>query len=104
MAVETSQASEGVMPVKFTLGEDVAQVKYKVFDGHVSDVEMASKLEEVKAGKNVVTVTESGDYEFTADKSGLYTLIACSFDQSGNFKEYTYAKFGYDTVDGTFRL
>lgn len=99
VAVETAQASEGVMPVKFTLGEDVAQVKYKVFDGHISEIEMASKLEEVKAGKNVVTVTESGDYEFTADKSGLYTLIACSFDQSGNFKEYTYAKFGYDTVD-----
>ena len=97
--VETAPAVKGVMPVTFTFGPDVAKVQYKVFPGHVSDAEMVSKLEEVKSGKNVQTVTESGEYEFTTEETGLYTLIACSYDASGNYKEYTYVKFGYDTAD-----
>ena len=97
--VEYKDAVKGVMPVTFTLGPDVAKVNYQVFPGHVSDAEMVSKLEEVKSGMNVKTVTESGEYNFTTDKTGLYTLIACSYDAAGNFKEYTYIKFGYDTAD-----
>lgn len=97
--VETAPSVNGVMPVTFTLGPDVAQVKYQVFPGYVSDAEMVAKLEEVKSGKNVETVTASGEYEFSTEKTGLYTLIACSFDNTGNYKEYDYAKFGYDTAD-----
>ena len=97
--VKYEDAVKGVMPVTFTLGPDVAKVNYQVFPGHVSDAEMVSKLEEVKSGMNVKTVTESGEYDFTTEKTGLYTLIACSYDASGNFKEYTYIKFGYDTAD-----
>lgn len=99
LEVETSPAVKGVMPVTFTFGSDVAKVQYKVFPGHVSDAEMVSKLEDVKSGKDVKTVTESGEYEFTTGETGLYTLIACSYDAAGNFKEYTYVKFGYDTED-----
>ncbi len=97
--VKTSPSSDGVLPVTFTLGGDVAKVSYQVFPGHVSDAEMVARLDEVKSGKNVLTVTESGEYEFKAEKTGLYTLIACSFDAAGKFKEYTFVKFGYDTVD-----
>lgn len=97
VAVKTSPSVKGVMPVTFTLGEDVAKVNYKVFSGHLSDVDMVSKLEEVKNGKNVKTVTASGVYDFTTDETGLYTLVACSYDDKGSFKEYASAKFGYDT-------
>ena len=97
LEVKAEPSVKGVMPVTFTLGADVAEVRYQVFSGHISDAEMVSKLEEVKSGKNVETVTESGVYEFTSANTGLYTLIACSFDDKGNYKEYTYIKFGYDT-------
>ena len=97
LEVKTEPAVKGVMPVKFTLGADVAEVRYQVFAGHITDAEMVSKLEEVKTGRNVEVVRESGEYEFTSENTGLYTLIACSFDKNGNYKEYTYAKFGYDT-------
>ena len=97
--VTVSESVNGVMPVKFTLGPDVAKVEYKVFQGTLSDVDMVSKLAEVKEGKNVSVVRESGVYDFTTEKSGFYTLIACSYDEAGNFKEYTYVKFGYDTAD-----
>lgn len=98
IALDYSPAESGVMPVEFTLGPDVAKVKYQVFEGHLNDVEMVSKLEEVKTGKNVKEVTASGVYDFTAEKSSFYTLIACTYDASGNFQEYDYIKFGYDTA------
>lgn len=98
IAVSTSPSEAGVMPVEFTLGPDVAVVKYQVFKGHLSDVEMVSKLEEVKTGKNVLTITESGVYNYTSEETGLYTMIACSFDAAGNYKEYDYVRFGYDTA------
>ena len=97
--VKYEDSVKGVMPITFTLGPDVAKVNYQVFPGHVSDAEMVSKLEEVKSGMNVKTITESGEYDFTTVKTGLYTLIACSYDAAGNYKEYTYIKFGYDTAD-----
>ena len=97
--VAVTESVNGVMPVKFTLGPDVAKVEYKVFKGTLSDVDMVSKLAEVKEGKNVSVVTESGIYDFTTEESGFYTLIACSYDELDNFKEYTFVKFGYDTAD-----
>lgn len=99
ISVEVSPSEGGVMPMEFTLGADVAKVKYQIFNGHLSDVEMVSSLEEVKNGKNASTVTASGVYDYEGGKTGFYTLIACSYDQSGNFKEYTSVKFGYDSAD-----
>ena len=93
-----SPAENGVMPIEFSLGADVAKVKYEVFKGHLSDVEMVSKLEEVKAGKDAKIVTSSGVYDFTFDESHLYTMIACAYDAEGNYQEYDYIKFGYDTA------
>lgn len=99
VAVTNSPSENGVMPLHFVLGDDVAEVKYQVFDGHVSDVEMVSKLESVKnATVGVKKVTESGTYDFSTSKTGFYTLVACSFDSAGNYREYDYLKFGYDTA------
>ena len=98
IALGYSQAEAGVMPIEFTLGPDVAKATYQVFEGHLTDVEMVSKLEEVKSGKNVKTITASGVYDFTAEKSSLYTLIACTFDASGKYQSYDFIRFGYDTA------
>ena len=94
-----SVAVDGVIPIEFNFGADVAEVKYEVFKGHLSDVEMVSKLEEVKASKTAKTVKTSGVYDFTFEESHFYTMIACAYDASGNYQEYAYIKFGYDTVE-----
>ena len=94
-----SVAVDGVMPIEFSFGTDVAEVKYEVFKGHLSDVEMVSKLEEVKASKTAETIKTPGVYDFTFEESHFYTMIACAYDASGNFQEYDYIKFGYDTVE-----
>lgn len=94
-----SVAVDGVMPIEFSLGADVAQVKYEVYKGHLSDVEMVSKLEEVKASKDAKVVNASGVYDFTFDETHFYTMIACAYDASGNYQEYDFIKFGYDTKE-----
>ena len=99
LSVSVSPSVNGVMPVEFTLDPDVAKVNYKVFDGHLTDVELVAKLDEVKSGKDVTVITEAGEYEFTASKTGLYTLVACSYDADGGFREYDLVKFGYDTEE-----
>ena len=99
LSVSVAPSVEGVMPVTFTLDEDVAKVRYQVFEGHLTDVEFVSRLEEVKSGRKVIEITEAGEYEFSTSKSGLYTLIACSYDAKGGFQEYDMVKFGYDTAD-----
>lgn len=99
LSVVAHPSEEGVMPVEFIFGEDVAEVRYKVFEGHLSDVDMVSKLDEVKSGKGVETISEAGTYDFTSSKTGLYTLIACAYDKDGELKTTATTKFGYDTVD-----
>jgi len=99
VAVTNSPSENGVMPLHFVLGDDVAEVRYQVFDGHLSDVEMVSKLENLQgATVGVKRVTESGTYDFSTSKTGFYTLIACSYDAAGNYQEYDFVKFGYDTA------
>lgn len=98
LSLDFSPAENGVLPVEFILGPDVAKVNYKVFEGHLNDVDLVSKLAEVKEGKDVKVLNASGVYDFTAEKSALYTMIACSFDAEGNYHEYDVIKFGYDTV------
>ena len=99
VTVKSSPAVDGVLPVEFTLGIDVAKVKYQVFEGNLSDVELVSKLEEVKSGKNVKELTASTTLDFTAPKTGFYTLIACSYGEGDVYQEYDFVRFGYDTKE-----
>lgn len=89
---------ENVLPVQFTLGSDVKKVKYQVFKGKLSNVELVSKLEEVKTGESK-EVNASGVLDFKFPETDYYTLIACSYDAAGGYQEYDYISFGYDTAD-----
>lgn len=99
VAVTTSPAVDGVMPIDFVIGEDVKEVWYQVFEGNLSDVELVSKLEEVKSGADVKKLTASATLDFTAPKTSFYTLIACSYAEGGVYQEYDYVRFGYDTKE-----
>ena len=93
-----SEGGENVLPLQFTVGADVKKVKYQVFEGNLSNVELVSKLEEVKNG-NSKEITSSVVLDYTAPETNFYTLIACSYDANGNYQEYDYVSFGYDTVE-----
>ena len=93
-----SEGGKNVLPIQFSVGSDVKKVKYQVFEGNLSNVELVAKLEEVKNG-NSKEITTSQVLDFTAAKTNFYTLIACSYDDSGAYQEYDYISFGYDTAD-----
>lgn len=99
VALKSSPSVEGVMPIEFILGDDVKKVGYQVYEGNLSDVELVSKLEEVKALKGVKEITSSTVLDFTAPKTGFYTLVACSFAEGDVYQEYDCIRFGYDTKE-----
>lgn len=88
---------ENVLPIQFTVGADVKKVRYQVFEGKLSNVELVSKLEEVKNGASK-ELTASTVLDFTAPQTNFYTLIACTYDADGKYQEYDYISFGYDTA------
>lgn len=103
----------GNVPVTFSLAKDVAKVRYALFEGSVSDVEMDAKVKEVQNSSDALEFTratgkpgeETYDIKPWADeaKTSFYTLIACAYDEKGNYKEYASVEFGYvkpgDTKD-----
>ena len=93
-----SEGGQNVLPLQFTVGTDVKKVKYQIFEGNLSNVELVSKLEEVKNG-NSKEITASTVLDFTAPKTNFYTLVACTYDANGAYQEYDYVSFGYDTVE-----
>ena len=102
--LSSSECTDGVVPVTFTLGPDVATVKYAVFSGKVNEVDMFSKVEQIKNGSVAVkTITESATLELTVadlQTTGLYTVVACAYDSNGVYQSYASTNFGFD-ADGS---
>ena len=102
--LSSEESSNGTIPVTFELGPDVANVKYAVFEGKVNEVEMFSKVEQIKNNSvPVKSLTKSGTLELTvADlkTTGIYTIVACSYDKDGNYQAYASTYFGFD-ADGS---
>jgi hypothetical protein len=100
------ESEAGKLPITFEVGETVQKVRYAVFEGKIGSADMVSKLEYVKNGTGSdIKVLEktadkeiSGEYMFEFPKTSFYTIIACTYDQSGKYQEYTSAQFGYDTT------
>ena len=106
ISLENEETNDsGEVPVTFDLAKDIAKVKYALFEGSVSDIEMASKVKEVqtsssaiefpretgKATKEVYNIKPAVEKA----KTSIYTLVACAYDKDGNYKEYASIEFGY---------
>ena len=97
--------AEGNVPVSFDLAKDVAKVKYALFEGSVSEIEMEAKVKEVQTSSSALEFTRATGqadvevYNIRPDvdkaKTSIYTLVACTFDKNGNYKEYSSIEFGY---------
>ena len=95
----------GDVPVTFAMAKDVAKVRYSVFEGSISEVEMDAMIRKVldssdaeeltrqtgKAGEETYGIRPETDRA----KTSIYTLIACTYDEKGEYKEYASAEFGY---------
>ena len=94
---EAGETTDGEIPVGFKLGTDVASAKYAVYEGALST---AAKQKNAKAiGDGTETsakvVPETGAVSLSFGKSGVYTLVAVSFDADGKAQESTFVEFGY---------
>lgn len=83
---QTAVPAAGKVPVKFTLGPDVAKVVYEFKEGELSKINTEKAISELKADSEN-NITASGTYEFELPKTGVYTLVAASVDAEGNIQE-----------------
>ena len=93
--------SDGMIPVTFTAAKDVAKIKYSLFEGSLTGIALDNKVQEViKADdKTSKTITTFGEYNIspmtTDAKTGIYTLVACSYAADGTYKEFSSIELGY---------
>ncbi|MCI2122196.1 MAG: hypothetical protein LKK19_05785, partial [Bacteroidales bacterium] len=97
LALDAGISAEGQLPVKFTLGSDVAEAKYAVYEGSLNVAQIEARVADISDGTetNAKSVTASGVQEITLDKTGKYTLVAVTFDADKNAQESTSVEFCY---------
>lgn len=91
------ESENGELPVEFELGTDVASVKYAVYEGSISTAAKQKYAEAIADGteESAKVVPESGAVALSFEKSGVYTLVAVTFDATGNAQENTSVEFCY---------
>ena len=94
---EAGETSDGEIPVNFAYGSDVASAKYAVYEGALSTAAKQKNAEAIADGTetSAKVVPESGAVALSFDKSGVYTLVAVSFDAAGKAQENTAIEFCY---------
>lgn len=91
------ESVNGELPVEFELGADVASTKYAVYEGAISTAAKQKYAEAIADGTetSAKVVPASGAVALSFDKSGVYTLVAVTFDAAGEAQKNTSVEFGY---------
>ena len=100
ISAEAGLTENGAVPVTFTVGADVAKVKYVVSEGALGDSEIEKLVESIASDSNAVDVDTNGESSVSVSLSnlgatGTYTLVAVSVDASGNVQESCSTTFNY---------
>lgn len=90
-------SNDGTLPVKFTIGADVKETKYAIYEGSLNVAQIEKRVGEISDGteKNTKSVTASGIEGIVLDKTGVYTLIAVTFDGEKTAKDFANVEFSY---------
>ena len=104
-----------VLPVFFTTGADVAEVKVAGYLGELTATQVANKVAAISDGEEEAVVSVStkdfevdedsgakyGSAGLTFDESGTYTIVAVAFDAEGKAHESAFAVHSYvSAADG----
>ena len=105
LEIESEEGNDdGKIKVNFTSAKDVATIKYALFQGKVSEVDMEKKAQEVNADDGSKSKTEenvNGEFSLNLTPAGenpetdIYTLVACTYGADGTFREYASCQIGY---------
>ena len=102
---------DGTHPVSFSVGADVANLKYVVSEGELNALQIENLVAEIVAGtaENVAEVNEFAVDEETGEKSasvgltlaesGQYTVVAAAYDAEGNAQNSASLLIDYVAAD-----
>ena len=94
LEVDSDFPSEGVTPIMFTVGADVAKVDYAIYEGSLNSVQIQARVDAIAAGEeeNVLTVNE---FTFDEDTESYYALVGVSPETTG---EYTLVAVSFNKI------
>ena len=97
MEIEAGYSENGVLPVKFELGADVAKVKYAIYPGTLSSAQVTRYAGQIADGsaEGIATLPADGIAKLTLPETGVYTVVAVSFDAAGEAQETATAAINY---------
>lgn len=99
LALTKSEPVDGKVNIDARLGADVTKVKYVFFEGSFSPTQAAAKSGDMAAGviedKDQEEITATGTIVAEMEKTGLYTIVANTYNAANEFKGYQYLPFGY---------
>lgn len=96
LALSKSEPANGVVQLGFTLGADVAKVKYAFFEGSLSEALAETKSKEIDGGElPVKEITATGTVNAVMDETGMYTVLGNIYNAAGELQGYRFLSFGY---------
>ena len=97
MEIEAGYSENGVLPVKFELGADVAKVKYAIYPGTLNSAQVTRYAGQIADGsaEGIATLPADDIAKFTLPETGVYTVVAVSFDATGEAQETATATINY---------
>ena len=97
MEIEAGYSENGVLPVKFELGADVAKVKYAIYPGTLNSAQVTRYAGQIADGsaEGIATLPADGIAKLTLPETGVYTVVAVSFDATGEAQETSTASINY---------
>lgn len=89
LSVTTGQTTDGALPVQFTAGTDVDEVRYQVYEGTLTDGEVANYVSLIGLGDTEYEVAPvlGSPFAIRCSATGLYTLVAVSMDAEGEAQQ-----------------
>ena len=88
----------GKLPVKVDFGKDVSQVWMATYEGTLTETAAAEMAQQMLAGTadaEITKVKKEATYDFSFEKTGMYSVVAIALDASGNIKSSANIAFGY---------
>lgn len=98
LSLTKATSAEGPVAVSVEMGADIATVKYAFFEGRLDEGQVSLNAQSLDEGLLLfedAAVSESGTIEASMEQTGIYTMIGCGYDTSGNMQVYDYVVFGY---------
>ncbi len=102
LSVAAGQSAEGKLPVAIKIGADVAQAKYKVYEGTIASADASFKALEVSRDETASFVSETSIVNVELEKTGVYSIVVTALNAGKELVDYQIVKFSYvkagDTV------